>query len=57
MMLNEVIRDKSRCANFTSDKSRFLKRRPNKIIFETFEIILILKCLYASHYKTCLHIV
>ena len=30
MMLDKVIRDKSRCANCTSDKSRFLKRKPNK---------------------------
>ena len=30
MMLNEVIRDKSRCANCMSDKSRFLKQKHNK---------------------------
>ena len=30
MMMNKVIRDKSRCANCMSDKSRFLKQRYNK---------------------------
>ena len=29
-MRNKVIRDKSRCANCISDKSRFLKQRPKK---------------------------
>ena len=30
MMINKVIRDKSRCANCMSDKSRFLKQLHNK---------------------------
>ena len=29
-MRNKVIRDKSRCANCMSDKSRFVKQRHNK---------------------------
>ena len=29
-MMNKVIRDKSRCGNCMSDKSRFLKQRFNK---------------------------
>ena len=30
IMTNKVVREKSRCANCMSDKSRFLKQRPNK---------------------------
>ena len=30
IMMNKAIRDKSRCANFMSDKSRFLKQRFNE---------------------------
>ena len=30
IMANKVIRGKSRCANCTSDKSRFLKQNSNK---------------------------
>ena len=29
-MKNKVTREKSRCANCISDKSRFLKQKPNK---------------------------
>ena len=29
-MTNKVIRDKSRCAQCLSDKSRFMKQKPNK---------------------------
>ena len=29
-MANKVIRDKSRCAECLSDKSRFMKQKPNK---------------------------
>ena len=29
-MTNKVIRQKSRCTNCISDKSRFLKQKPNK---------------------------
>ena len=29
-MKNKVIRERSRCANCISDKSRFLKQKPNK---------------------------
>ena len=50
IMMNKAIRDKSRCANFMSDKSRFLKQRFFKKIVG---IILILKFSYTSHYKTC----
>ena len=30
IMTNKVVREKSRCANCMSDKSRSLKQRPNK---------------------------
>ena len=30
IMTNKVVREKSRCANCMSDKSRFLKEKPNK---------------------------
>ena len=30
IMTNKVIRDKSRCAQCLSDKSRFMKQKPNK---------------------------
>ena len=29
-MTNKVVRDKSRCGEYLSDKSRFLKQKPNK---------------------------
>ena len=29
-MTNKVVRDKSRCEEYLSDKSRFLKQKPNK---------------------------
>ena len=57
-MPNNVIRDKSRCAICSSDKSRFSKQRPNKNLIKStikkvVAIILILKVLYTKHYKPC----
>ena len=49
IMMNKAIRDKLRCANFMSDKSRFLKQRFFKKIVG---IILMLKFSYTSHYIT-----
>ena len=59
-MPNNVIRDKSRCAICSSDKSRFSKQRPNKNLIKStikkvVAIILILKVLYTKHYKPCWH--
>ena len=48
-MKNKVIREKSRCANCISDKSRFLKQKPNKKKIGTK---LILNFSYTNHYKT-----
>ena len=47
---NKVIRDKSRCANCMTDKSRFLKQKHNKRVVG---IILILNYLCTDQFKTC----
>ena len=49
-MRNKVIRDKSRCANCMSDRSRILKQN---IIKKMVGITLILNYLFTKHYKTC----
>ena len=50
-MMDELIKDKSLCANCVVDNSRFLKQRfYNK---KVVEIILIKKFSCTSHYKTC----
>ena len=46
IMRNKVIRDKSRCANCMSNKSRFLKQKHNR---KVVGIMLILKFLHTSH--------
>ena len=46
IMRNKVIRDKSRCANCMSNKSRFLKQKHNR---KVVGIMLILKFLNTSH--------
>ena len=33
-MTNKVVRDKSRCGECLSDKSRFLKQKPYKKVFD-----------------------
>ena len=60
IMRNKVIRDKSRCANCMSHKSRFLKQRFNKKsswdninpqIFHTLVIIKHVEILFKVHKK------
>ena len=53
-MTNKVVKEKSRCANCMSYKSRFLKQ---KIIKKVVGIILIQNFLYINHYKTFRHII
>ena len=52
-MTNKAIGEKSKCANCMSNKSRFLKQKPNK---KVIGIILILNFSYTNHYKTRWHI-
>ena len=53
-MSNKVIRNKSKCANCMSDKSRILEQTHNK---KVVGIILILNFSYSTHRKTCLQYV
>ena len=53
-MTNKLIRQKSKCANCMSDKSRFLEQNHNKKVVGTK---IILKLSQTSHYKTYWYIV
>ena len=53
---NKAIRQKSRCANCMSDKSRFFKQKHNKKGVGIILISWIILISYINHYKTCLHI-
>ena len=48
--MHKVIRDKLRCANCVSDKSRFAKKKKNKKVGGK---ILTLNYLFTIYYKTC----
>ena len=48
--MHKVIRDKLRCANCVSDKSRFAKKKNNKKVGGK---ILTLNYLFTKYYKTC----
>ena len=47
-MANKVIRDKSRCAHYFSDKSRFMKQKHNKKVASN---VIKQTCLYIA--KIC----
>ena len=49
-MRNKTIREKSRCANSMSDKSRFLKQEHNK---KSGWNNISVNYLFNKHYKTC----
>ena len=45
-MTTKVIRDKSRCRECLSDKSRFLKQKPNKkVVIKYYETNMLTYCL------------
>ena len=45
-MTNKVIRDKSRCRECLSDKSRFLKQKPNKkVVIKYYKTNMLTYCL------------
>ena len=55
IITNKVVREKSRCANCMSDKSKFLQQKSNNK--RSWNNISILNYWCINHYKTWWHIV